>query len=331
MREAIGYSAYNIFEDVYEYNENECFIADSIESLRDFLKGAGFSVEDFRAKKVHISDILDDYGASGGNYCMEPEALKKFEQEARITGTTYSQEEYDEDLVNVEVDLPAKVYQAGKTSPNSQAAELSSKIIQTEIPSLKSDQKRLDEYLFDVRDVLGGLMVSYTSVVSDKGSITRGGKEASFRMLHMGHEYLIEDLYCSNPDCNCKEVHLQFFKVLPELSGKPGIIDCFMAEMSFGKGRMQINELFKSNKKDAEELMMAWKAQHPDIVHLLQDRYRKIKEIGERSLKDKGLYKIPDSVSKTLISKTVIRERKIGRNEPCPCGSGKKYKKCCGA
>jgi hypothetical protein len=26
----------------------------------------------------------------------------------------------------------------------------------------------------------------------------------------------------------------------------------------------------------------------------------------------------------------VRREPKIGRNEPCPCGSGKKYKKCCG-
>ncbi|RAZ95039.1 hypothetical protein DK853_32050, partial [Klebsiella oxytoca] len=23
-------------------------------------------------------------------------------------------------------------------------------------------------------------------------------------------------------------------------------------------------------------------------------------------------------------------QRKIGRNEPCPCGSGKKYKNCCG-
>jgi len=23
-------------------------------------------------------------------------------------------------------------------------------------------------------------------------------------------------------------------------------------------------------------------------------------------------------------------ERKVGRNDPCPCGSGKKYKKCCG-
>jgi uncharacterized protein YecA (UPF0149 family) len=22
---------------------------------------------------------------------------------------------------------------------------------------------------------------------------------------------------------------------------------------------------------------------------------------------------------------------KVGRNDPCPCGSGRKYKKCCGA
>ena len=26
-----------------------------------------------------------------------------------------------------------------------------------------------------------------------------------------------------------------------------------------------------------------------------------------------------------------VRSTKVGRNEPCPCGSGKKYKKCCGA
>lgn len=30
--------------------------------------------------------------------------------------------------------------------------------------------------------------------------------------------------------------------------------------------------------------------------------------------------------------KPVVRDQpKVGRNEPCPCGSGKKYKKCCGA
>lgn len=26
----------------------------------------------------------------------------------------------------------------------------------------------------------------------------------------------------------------------------------------------------------------------------------------------------------------VVRVKKVGRNEPCPCGSGKKFKKCCG-
>ncbi len=29
-------------------------------------------------------------------------------------------------------------------------------------------------------------------------------------------------------------------------------------------------------------------------------------------------------------STTIRKEKKIGRNDPCPCGSGKKYKKCCG-
>ena len=30
-------------------------------------------------------------------------------------------------------------------------------------------------------------------------------------------------------------------------------------------------------------------------------------------------------------SGTVVVGKKVGRNDPCPCGSGKKYKKCCGA
>lgn len=29
-------------------------------------------------------------------------------------------------------------------------------------------------------------------------------------------------------------------------------------------------------------------------------------------------------------SKVIVNTNKIGRNDPCPCGSGKKYKKCCG-
>ena len=38
----------------------------------------------------------------------------------------------------------------------------------------------------------------------------------------------------------------------------------------------------------------------------------------------KELYKIQKK------SNTVVKGKKIGRNDPCPCGSGKKYKQCCG-
>jgi hypothetical protein len=34
--------------------------------------------------------------------------------------------------------------------------------------------------------------------------------------------------------------------------------------------------------------------------------------------------------AKYVTPQPFIREPKIGRNDPCPCGSGKKYKKCCG-
>jgi preprotein translocase subunit SecA len=38
--------------------------------------------------------------------------------------------------------------------------------------------------------------------------------------------------------------------------------------------------------------------------------------------------------TRTVVKKVTIRKdaaQKVGRNDPCPCGSGKKYKNCCGA
>ena len=46
-------------------------------------------------------------------------------------------------------------------------------------------------------------------------------------------------------------------------------------------------------------------------------------------VREGGEWKFSDG---DLVGETpVVREEpKIGRNDPCPCGSGKKYKKCCG-
>ena len=44
-----------------------------------------------------------------------------------------------------------------------------------------------------------------------------------------------------------------------------------------------------------------------------------------------GEEKMVELAKKYKQSKTVRRETpKVGRNDPCPCGSGKKYKHCCG-
>ncbi len=55
-----------------------------------------------------------------------------------------------------------------------------------------------------------------------------------------------------------------------------------------------------------------------DDVARMEEEQRRKKEFLERHIN--GSQK----------GKTVVRDERIGRNDPCPCGSGKKYKKCCG-
>jgi len=37
-----------------------------------------------------------------------------------------------------------------------------------------------------------------------------------------------------------------------------------------------------------------------------------------------------EKAAEEYVGKTKTKKQKVGRNDPCPCGSGKKYKKCCG-
>ncbi len=42
-------------------------------------------------------------------------------------------------------------------------------------------------------------------------------------------------------------------------------------------------------------------------------------------------YSAPEKEEKKPGKPVVRKDKKVGRNDPCPCGSGKKFKKCCGA
>ena len=77
---------------------------------------------------------------------------------------------------------------------------------------------------------------------------------------------------------------------------------------------------------------------NPAIVNVqTKERMKELESVFE---KNGWKYKIelepdkPENIKDLEIllnpPKTSIAEKKVGHNEPCPCGSGKKYKKCCG-
>jgi uncharacterized protein YecA (UPF0149 family) len=54
-------------------------------------------------------------------------------------------------------------------------------------------------------------------------------------------------------------------------------------------------------------------------------QFNKVEEVFKSDIREKMQEEIDQNKGNNDIN-----HEKIGRNDPCPCGSGKKYKKCCG-
>ena len=52
--------------------------------------------------------------------------------------------------------------------------------------------------------------------------------------------------------------------------------------------------------------------------------------VGQEATNNGSVQETKDEKPKKEKQKPIINKNKIGRNDPCPCGSGKKYKNCCG-
>jgi len=62
-------------------------------------------------------------------------------------------------------------------------------------------------------------------------------------------------------------------------------------------------------------------------MHNAQAKHLYTLEEWDNALSEEDRERIMDEYRQ---SRTVRKEKLPGRNDPCPCGSGKKYKKCCG-
>ena len=81
-------------------------------------------------------------------------------------------------------------------------------------------------------------------------------------------------------------------------------------------------------ESEEEALVAASSDQRRAAQATVQDFTRNIQRKKEKEMAE---LQFAGGASGTVEKKQAISDKKAGRNDPCPCGSGKKYKKCCGA
>jgi preprotein translocase subunit SecA len=82
------------------------------------------------------------------------------------------------------------------------------------------------------------------------------------------------------------------------------------------------------DESEEEALVAASSDQRRAAQTTVQDFTRNIQRKKEKEMAE---LQFAGGASGTVEKKQAISDKKAGRNDPCPCGSGKKYKKCCGA
>ncbi|MFQ5673368.1 MAG: YecA family protein [Nitrospinales bacterium] len=125
-------------------------------------------------------------------------------------------------------------------------------------------------------------------------------------------KYFAEDSYDMDPRNDNRDVQLAFFKLEWDNDKQSRI---FTYSYSFDEKTREETDAKLSPEHSA--LVIALNTCVPNLSNLLKEHYKESKAIGEDLLKQSP--------------KTAIRHLDIHRNEPCPCGSGKKFKRCCGA
>lgn len=130
--------------------------------------------------------------------------------------------------------------------------------------------------------------------------------------------YILEDLYCLNPICNCKDTVIDFIALRDDEQINEE--EPVTVRFNYQSGGWKKENEGVIQPHSHQELVREMIKKYPDICKLFANRIAKLRNLYQRFKKDK----FPALKSARMLGV------KIGRNEPCPCGSGKKYKKCCG-
>ena len=93
------------------------------------------------------------------------------------------------------------------------------------------------------------------------------------------------------------------------------------------EGTEMFDEMIEDIRTDVAKIMLNLRKQEGPVQR------KEVTKVTGAGLEDTAINLVDGKISEKEggMNKTVVNEEpKIGRNDPCPCGSGKKYKNCCG-
>ena len=191
--------------------------------------------------------------------------------------------------------------------------QLKEKLLSHYVSAKEYGKKNYIDYISDgtVKLFLDGKMVSYSEIF--------GGYDLFDKFSFKFNEtemWFFEDQYCSNPKCLCNEAMLTFYKIDDSKETQEAE---FAVRMNLNNFKYDV-EFNENEQNQISEIIKSLHNSQPEVFGILKRRYKEVK-----------------SASKAIIKKFSLKEKKeeqpniqVGRNDLCPCGSGKKYKKCCG-
>ena len=146
-------------------------------------------------------------------------------------------------------------------------------------------------------------------------------------------EYGLVEMYCNDKNCDCRKVLLNV--ITPHNMKTVAMIDYGWEELEYYKKWMQggtNRELEEVDLYLVEEMkgpslspMGPQDESAVDIFGLIKNVTLKDEAYVDRIKEHYKLFR--EKVDEMYTSRAV--SKKIGRNSPCPCGSGKKHKRCC--
>jgi hypothetical protein len=177
-------------------------------------------------------------------------------------------------------------------------------------------------------------LVTYSHAIEEQGGIREGVTEHSFFFVFEGREFLVEDHYCANPECDCRNVHLEFWERVHEFYPKHrvNIRQRLMATFTLA-GELTETRFSQESASTTKHLLRAWVRRCSVYFQECRRRYELIKTVGARSFPEE-----PKPVAPVVMAQDtrpakrtlpVDSKRPVRRNDPCPCGSGLKFKRCC--